>query len=481
MNISDTITEICKKLEEDDGIGNKSQLTETVAWLLFLKCADMEEKEHAEQSEIIGEDYSLVISDKFQWDYWASHQSKLSGAELLKFISDELFPALKKVEGESNLAQVTRSVFQNATVYPKSGYKIKDCVEILNRDINQESLGERKIQERFDKLLYQMTASNSKEHPRLFTPRPLCFLLVKLLNPQMGQKVYDPACGTAGLLINAYFHLSSQAKTPTQLGILKEKTFYGREKRDLQYMLGVINCYLHGISRPNLERGNTLSINLTQMGSEDKYDIILCNPTFDSDEGEMVQNNFSIATSSVELMFLQHVEKSLRNKGKAAIILPEGVFFKTDDQAYTLVKEKLFKKVNVHTIISLPQIGVKTSILLFDKTGKTTNVWMYEFVVPEGVKLTKKSGYKQEYFDDLLKKYSTREESENSKIVEKSEIVKKDYNISVSAYIEDSQDEQELLEPTEYLDQIDTLLDQSKEKVGELKQELKESPCKKAN
>ena len=374
---------------------------------------------------------------------------------------------------------MTKSIFQHTTLYPKSGYRTRDCLEMLNRGFEQKNFDQGEIRIEFDKLLRQMTI-NSKEHPRLFTPRPLCTLLAKLLNPEIGQKIYDPACGTAGILIATYSLMLSQVKTPKKLETLKEKTFYGREKRDLQYILGVIHCYLHDITLPNLERGNTLSINLAQIAEGDKYDIIFCNPTFDSDEGIMVQNNFPIATGEVELMFLQHIEKSLKRGGRAAVILPEGVFFKTG-AAHTAVKKKLFENANVHTIISLPQIGVKTSILLFDKTGATKNVWIYKFIVPEGVKLTKKSSYKVEYFDDLLKKYSTREESGHSKIVDKSEIVEKDYNISVSAYIETVGEEQELLAPNKYLGQIDSLLDQSKESVNQLKEELEGSPCKKAN
>ena len=479
MSFAKTMTQVCKHLEKDDGIGNKFQLTETVAWMLFLKCVDGEEKELAEQAEMVGEEYSPVVSGKYRWDHWAGPKSDLSGDELLEFVSQDLFAALGQLEGEGNLAEVTRNIFRHAALYPKSGYRARDCLETLNRGFDQENFDRKEIRSEFDNLLRQMTI-NSKEHPRLFTPRPLCSLLAKLLNPKIGQKITDPACGTAGILIAAHSLMLSQAKTPKKLETLKEKTFYGREKRDLQYILGVIHCYFHGIALPNLERGNTLSINLAQIAEEDKYDIIFCNPTFDSDEGSMVQNNFPIATGEVELMFLQHIEKLLRRGGRAAVILPEGVFFKTG-AAHIAVKKKLFENANVRAVISLPQVGVKTSILIFDKTGATKNVWMYKFIVPGGVKITQKSGYKMEYFDDLLKKYSMREESDHSKIVEKSEIVEKDYNISVSAYIETAGEEPELSAPKEYLGRIDDLLDQSKENIKKLKKQLEDSPCKKAN
>ena len=192
MSFAKTITQVCKDLDKDDGIGNKLQLTETVAWMLFLKCADREEKELAEQSEISGEEYSPIISGKYQWDDWARQKSELSGDELLEFISRDLFATLQKAEGESNLAKMTRSIFQNITLYPKSGYLIRDCLEKFNRGFEQEKFDQSEIRIEFDKLLRQMTI-NSKEHPRLFTPRPLCTLLAKLLNPEIGQKIYDPA------------------------------------------------------------------------------------------------------------------------------------------------------------------------------------------------------------------------------------------------------------------------------------------------
>lgn len=457
-------------LSEDDGIGNEFQKVETIAWLIYLRFIDYLEKTSCEQAGITGDEYRLVVAGNFAWDYWTNSKVGLTGDSLLKFVAEKLFPELCQVDGVSDISEPLRSIFQNISLYSKSGYKLRDAIDVVNSGIELSHEALPKLRSAFEEVVYEMTIDSNKHH-RHFTPRPLCNLLVGLVNPELGKTIYDPACGSCGFLEAAFSHLEVKANTPDKVRVLEKETFYGRDKNPLQYVLGLISLSLRGIHTPRLQRANTLQINTTQLSDEGKYDYIFCNPTFDSDEGSMVQNNFSIQTRSVELMFLQHVERSLKTGGSAAIILPEGVFYRTN-RAYMEVKKRLFEKTNVHTVISLPQIGVQTSILLFDKRQKSDQTWFFKFKPPEGGKLTKKNSYKYSYFKPLLNAYETREDTEVSISVPYTDIVANRFNISASTYIEDLDEPEFLLEPVEYLDHISDLLDQSKEEITKLRSEL---------
>lgn len=470
MNVLELFPHIIQKLKKDDGIGNDFQLTETIAWLVFLKVLDLQENSLEEESQVTGETFKRAINDEIEWSCWTDTKDGLTGDELIKFINETLFEKLKKVEGDSPRAEVVRSVFQHVTLFNKSGYILKDCIDLINQVIKISDSIFIDLRKCYEHLVKNMTF-NSKNHHRFYTSRVLCGLLVNLLKPSLGCSVYDPACGSGGFFIASMHYMRSLASTPEHIKAINEETFFGRDKNSLQFILGVINCYLWGITKPNLERSNTLGMNIKQLSDEDKYDFIFCNPTFDSDEGAMVQNNFPVQTLSVELMFLQHIERSLKQNGKAAVILPEGVFFNTGT-TYQEVKKRLIEKVNLKAVISLPQIGVKTSIMIFDKTKTSDKVWFYRFITPEGVKLTKKKGFKKEYFADLIEKYDEMVESENSKLIPISEVISNDYNLSVNNYIEQDSEEDFLLEPTEYIEQIDALLDKTKISLIKLKEEF---------
>ena len=242
-----------------------------------------------------------------------------------------------------------------------------------------------------------------------YTPRPLIKAMVKVLNPQVGQTIYDGAVGSAGFLIEAYEHMKQQANlSTTQWKKLKNDTFFGNEKTPLAYVMGVMNMILHGIESPNIFKQNSLTQNIRDIQEKDRYDIILANPPFGGKEKEQIQQNFPVQATATELLFLQLFMKSLKKEGEAAIVFPEGVLFQTNN-AFAQVKKDLLDNFNVHTILSLPAgvflpySGVKTNVVFFSRNGSTQKIWFYEINLEN--KLTKNKPINETHFEEFIDLY----------------------------------------------------------------------------
>ncbi|MEM3731862.1 MAG: N-6 DNA methylase, partial [Candidatus Bathyarchaeia archaeon] len=272
-----------------------------------------------------------------------------------------------------------------------------------------------------------------------YTPRPIVRLMVKIVNPQVGEKVFDPFCGSCGFLVESYRHMmGSKEITVDEYELLQKETFYGQEKKPLPYLIGVMNCILHGLLTPNVVRKNTLEDNIRNIPESRRFHVILTNPPFGGKESRQIQQNFPVQSQATELLALQYVMKSLRQGGRCGIVVPEGVLFRGD--AFALVKKELLENFNLHTIVSLPSgvfanvtssgQGPKTNLLFFDRTGPTREIWYYEHVPPEGKKYTKANPITDEDLRDCYEKWKRREISENSWIVSVEEVVKRGYDLT---------------------------------------------------
>lgn len=479
--LANIINRCCDILRTDDGITGAWQYTEALSWILYLKFFADKEKERQSLAQLEGEEYHPHIKKEFQWAAWTDSKKGRTGKELLTFINDELFPYLSGLKGtkEGDPRDIIAAIFRNTQNRVNSGYLLREVIDLIQQihfDIGEDTFA---ISHIYESLLKNMGegGGNAGEY---YTPRSLIKTMVQLLDPKIGETIYDPACGTGGFLAQAHLYLEPKAKTPELRKVLNNKTFHGREKTPLPFILCLMNLTLHGLDYPRILKENTLQTDIRQIDERDKFDIILANPPFGGKEQPIIQKNFPIESNATEILFLQHIEKTLKKGGRAAVVVPEGVLFQTN-QAYQQVKERLIRECNLHTIVSLPTgvflpySPVKTSVLFFDKTAQTKDVWFYEVGLNDGKKLTKKAGITEGHFADLLKVYKKRPESDCSWVVSVQKIANSGFNISAGHYNPHGPEQEELLEPQEYAIQIKDLLATAMQNVDALIDELRPS------
>ncbi len=473
------INQCCDILRTDDGINGATAYTEALSWILYLKFFEDKEKERKAQAELNGDEYHSLLKKEFQWSIWTDTKKGKTGKELTKWVNEELIPYLGSLKGskEGDPRDIVAAIFKNVQNRVSSGFLLRDVIEKIQKihfDVGEEAFSLSHI---YEDLLRNMGegGGNAGEY---YTPRPLIKAMVQLIDPKIGETVYDPACGTCGFLIQSHLHLESKAKTAEARKILNNKTFFGKEKTPLPYVLGLMNMTLHGVDYPRIAKENTLQTDIRQIDDRDKFDIILANPPFGGKEQELIQRNFLVESTATELLFLQHIEKSLKTDGRAALVVPEGVLFQTN-MAYQAVKKKLLTECNLHTVVSLPAgvflpySAVKTSLIFFDKTKTTKNVWFYEVNLVADKKLTKKAGIGEEHFAELVKLYKKRENTDRSWLVPVAKILESGCNLSAGHYNPHGPEEIELREPEEYATQIRELLSKALKSVDDLIGELK--------
>ena len=476
--LTNIIKKCCDILRTDDGISGAVHYTEVLSWILYLKFFADKEKERADLAELEGKKWIPLIKKEFQWETWTDNKKGLTGKELNDFINNELFPYLAGLQGtkEGDPRDIVSAIFKNSNNRVNSGYLLRDVIEEVKK-IHFE-LGDDMftLSHIYEDLLKNMGegGGNSGE---FYTPRPLVRTMAVLLDPKIGETVYDPACGTGGFLAEAHLHMARKVKTSEDRRFLNNKTFFGQEKTPLPFVMCLMNLTLHGMDYPQIVKGNTLARDIRTIEDGDKYDVELANPPFGGKEQKMIQKNFPIEANATELLFLQHMEKTLKINGRAGVVVPEGVLFQTNS-AYKQFKEKLLKECNVHTVVSLPAgvflpySAVKTSIIFFDKTKKTKDVWFYEVPLVDGKKLTKKNGIKEKHFAELIKLYKKRSETDHSWLVPVEKVLESGTNLSASHYNPHGIEAEELLEPEQYAEEIKGLLQSSLKNIDELIDEL---------
>lgn len=430
MSLLQKIDRITDILRRDDGISGAMHYTEQISWILFFKFLNDYEEEKNSEAQLSGKSYRYSLDQKHRWTAWACPKTKggtldvknaLTGDDLTKYVDDDLFPYLRKFKDSTQDPTSVRykigEIFSYLDNRIQSGHTLREVLDIVD-GFNFQSRDELfELSQVYEKLLQGM-GSDGGNAGEFYTPRALIRAMVEAVDPKVGQTVYDGACGSCGFLIEAYEHMKKQPKlSVNQWRTLHESTFYGNEKTPLAYVMGVMNMILHGIEAPNIYHRNTLTVDIRTLQEKDRYDVILANPPFGGKEKPQTQQNFPIKTNATEMLFLQHFMKSLKLGGKAAIIVPEGVLFNTN-QAFQQIKKELLEHFNLHTILSLPAgvflpySGVKTNVLFFERTGATQEIWYYEVQLES--KLTKNKPLEAAHLKDFLKLYSKRSETEYS-------------------------------------------------------------------
>ena len=427
------VNRITDILRRDDGISGAMHYTEQISWILFLKFLNDLEETKNEDAELNGEEYNFIIDGQYRWGI-----NSMSGEDLLDFVNKELFPYLKSfkslTENPKSIKYKIGVIFEHLDNRIANGHTLREVLDIIDdMDFRSQS-------DPFQlSLIYEKLLKDKRASGEFYTPRPLIKVIVDIVDPQIGQTIYDPSVGSCGFLIDAYNHIRYQDiennvqndLSVEQLKFLNEDTFFGNEKIPLSYVMGVMNMILHQIQSPNISKTNTLTKDIRGLEEKDRFDCILANPPFGGKEKEQIQQNFPIKSKATELLFLQHIMKSLKLNGRCGVVVPEGVLFQTNN-AFKSVKKELLERFNVHTVLSipsgvfLPYSGVKTNVLFFDRSGSTSDIYYYEVDPP--YKLTKNKPILFEHFAELLECWSDRKLTDNSWIVNVGDV--KDYDIS---------------------------------------------------
>lgn len=429
------IKRACDILRRDDGVG-AGNYVEQLSWLLFLRVFENVEAQLRELDEAEGHKHQAIIEKDFQWSSWAKKDWK-DKDELIHFINRKLFPYLRALKG-TNVKEKVSEIFRELDGNKiRSAYTLLDVIQILDKIEMAHYQDTHLLSQVYEEILQEMGAEGGWAG-EFYTPRPVVRAMVEILNPQLGETIFDPFVGSAGFLVEAFHHLEEGLKKKSKLGvkewkILQTKTFYGQEKKPLPFLIGTMNMMLHKVLVPNIIRANTLmKEDVHNVPDSEKVNIIITNPPFGGKEHATVQNNFPIPAASTEALALQYVMRKLKMGGRCGIVLPEGqILF--GGGAFQKIREELLSKFNVHTIISLPQgvfaamgAGVKTNLVFFDKTGQTKEIWFGEV---EG-KFTKKRVIQDNHLEDVMQKWKKRELSENTWVVSIDELAKTGYDLS---------------------------------------------------
>ncbi len=385
---SATIKSIQDIMRKDVGVDGDAQRIGQLTWMLFLKIYDDRELEW----ELSLDRYRSPIPEKLRWRNWAANAEGLTGDELLEFVNNELFRTLKNLPADASPRhKVIHDVFEDAYQYMKSGTLLRQVLNKLNESLDFNSSEDRHIfGDLYEQILRDLqSAGNAGEY---YTPRAVTQFMVDMVNPRLGEKILDPACGTGGFLTCTIEHLRKQVQTPADETLL-QRTVRGVEKKPLPHLLCVTNMLLHGIDTPtNIAHDNTLARPLRDYGPKDRVDCIITNPPFGGMEEDGIEDNFpaTFRTRETADLFLVLILNLLKPGGRAAIVLPDGTLF--GEGVKTRIKEKLLKECHLHTVVRLPNgvfapyTGIRTNLLFFTKGEETKEVWYYSHPYPAGVK-----------------------------------------------------------------------------------------------
>ncbi|HEY9777214.1 MAG TPA: class I SAM-dependent DNA methyltransferase [Planktothrix sp.] len=427
-------------MRKDVGVDGDAQRIGQLVWMLFLKIFDDREKEW----ESLNDNYKSPIPEKLRWREWAADDEGITGDELKDFIDNKLFPALQNLEapGKNQQAYVIRSVFEDAYNYMKSGQLIRQVINKIEEGIDYNKAQERHtFGEIYEQILRDLqSAGNAGEY---YTPRAVTEFMVRMVNPQLGEKVLDPACGTGGFLSGTIEHMRKQVKTTEDEKRLQASIF-GVEKKPLPHLLCTTNMILHGIDVPtNVRHDNTLARPLISYTPKERVDVVLTNPPFGGMEEDGIESNFPAAyrtreTADLFLILIMHL---LKPGGRAALVLPDGTLF--GEGIKTRIKEQLLETCNLHTIVRLPKgvfspyTGINTNLLFFTKGSPTKEVWYYDHPYPAGVKSYNKTkpicldefGPEESWWGCVTDGFATRVENEFAWKVSAETIKARNYNL----------------------------------------------------
>ena len=454
-----------------DGLSTDVQRIEQLGWMIFLKIFDDKDIE----MELLSDDYVSPIPAHLQWRNWAANDEGMTGDELLKFVNNTLFEGLKNLSVNSPRAIFIREIFDNTHNLMRSGTELRKVINKLNKIDFNSSKDKHLFGDIYEKMLEGL--GHKKDSGAFYTPRAITQFITDIVNPKLGEVVFDPACGTGGFLTSAIEHIRvNEVKSIEDREIL-QNTIKGIEDAPLPYMLCLTNLILHDIEVPNILCDDTLARELTSIKQQDKVDCILANPPFGGNVKDGIETNFPLNYRTKESadLFLILIIQYLKNNGRAGIVLPDGSL--TGDGVKARIREKLLTDCNLHTIVRLPNsvfqpyASVATNLLFFTKGTPTKEVWYYEHKLPEGQKAySKTKPIKISEFDTLKEWWNNREENEQAWKVDIQTIQENGYNLDIKN--PHKEEEEELHSSAELLDMLHKSFAKSEELLEQLKKEL---------
>lgn len=452
--------------------GGVLKYTEQSSWILFLKYLDELEVDNNNEAQLKGKECGSIVEKQYRWSDWAApknkegkidHNNVLIGDDLIDFVNKKLFPYLKgfkqRAVSPNTIEYKIGQIFSETKNEINSGYNLREIVEVID-ELNFQSQKERhELSYLYEEKIRNM-GNAGRDGGSYYTPRPLICTIVKVVNPEVGERVYDGAVGSAGFLCEAFVHMKSKKGLSTgQLRTIQEKSLYGKEKDKLAYLIAIMNMILHGIKAPNIIHANTLSENILDIQERDRYDVVLANPPFGGKERKEVQQNFPVRTSETAFLFLQHFIKILKAGGRAGIVI-KNTFLSNGGagSAEAQLRRQLLENCSLHTILDLPGgtfagAGVKTVVLFFDKGAKTKKIWYYQLNLDRN--LGKTNPLNEDDLAEFVKLQKTKSDSENSWSVNVGDVDPEAFNLSVSN--PHKKDEAVFREPKEILSEMEDL------------------------
>jgi len=384
-------------LRKEAGCTTELDYTEQTSWLLFLKYLDSLEQDKADEAALNEKKYSYILDKPYRWESWAApknkdgrldHNKAMTGDDLRDFVNQKLFPYLhgfrQRASGPNTIEYKIGEIFGEIKNRISSGYNLREIIDHIDELRFRSQTEKHELSHLYEAKIKNM-GNAGRNGGEYYTPRPLIRAIVQVVQPKIGERIYDGAVGSAGFLCESFDYLKSKGHLTTKdLTTLQTRTFYGKEKKSLAYVIAIMNMILHGIEAPNIIHTNTLTENLADIQEKDRYDVVLANPPFGGKERKEVQQNFPIRTGETAFLFLQHFIKILKAGGRGGVVI-KNTFLSNTDNASVSLRKLLLENCNLHTVLDCPAgtfqgAGVKTVVLLFEKGAPTRKVWFYQLV-----------------------------------------------------------------------------------------------------
>jgi type I restriction enzyme M protein len=418
-------------LFKDSGADSELDYIGQTSWILFLRYLHDLEQDKADEAALQGKGYQYILDEEYRWPVWAmpktadgklDHHKAMTGPDLVHFVDQKLFPylagfKLKAADTPQTIEYKIGEIFSELKNKIQSGYNLREIIDLVDELPFRSQKDKHELSHLYETKIKNM-GNAGRNGGQYYTPRPLIRAMIEVTDPKIGEKIYDGAVGSAGFLCEAYEYMTRNREklTTNDLKTLQEKTFYGKEKKNLAYIIGVMNMILHGIEAPNIIHTNTLSENIRDIQEKDRYNVILANPPFGGKERPEVQQNFDIKTGETAFLFLQHFIKSLKAGGRAAVVI-KNTFLSNSDNASVSLRKYLLESCNLHTVLDMPAgtftgAGVKTVVLFFTKGEPTKNIWYYQ--LDAGRSLGKTNSLNDEDLKEFVELQKTKPETERS-------------------------------------------------------------------
>lgn len=459
MSVSGFVKKIRDIMRNDAGINGDAQRIEQIAWMLFLKVYDEKENDW----DMNEDNYVSIIPEECRWRNWAHDENGkgMTGDTLLRFVNDTLFPTLIGLDVTPSTPikkSIVKTTFEDANNYMKDGVLLRQVVNVIDAIDLGDYEESHAFGEIYESILRELQSAGSAGE--FYTPRAVTDFMAQMIKPKVGERVADFACGTGGFLTSWLKELEKEVKTTDDVEKFNN-SIYGIEKKQFPYMLCITNMLLHGIDIPRIYHDNSLLRDVLDYTDDDKFEVILMNPPYGGSEKAGVKSHFptDLASSETADLFMSVIMYRLKEDGRAAVILPDGFLFGTDN-AKVAIKKKLLSEFNLHTVIRMPQsvfspyTSITTNILFFDKTEPTKETWFYRLDMPEGFKhFSKTKPMKLEHFAPAIEWWNDRkeiivDEVAKAKKYTVDEIKELNYNIDLCGY---PHQEEEILAPQDLI------------------------------